>query len=171
LIDDLYKKEWVVYCKPPFESPKQVLKYLGQYTHRIAISNHRIVSLENEKVTFWWRDYRDGNQKKLMTLDVFEFIRRFLLHVLPVHFVKIRHYGLLSSRSRKTKLKRCQELLEVPKNKRENKTTDLSWEELLLKITGIDPRICPVCGKGKMITIETINSKNHSPPGRLFLVA
>ena len=112
-LDNLYTQEWVVYCKPPFGSPKQVLNYLGRYTHRVAISNHRIVSMENGMVTFRWRDYRDGNKNKLMTVEASEFIRRFLLHILSNNFVKIRYYGFLSNSNRKTKLKRCQELLNV----------------------------------------------------------
>lgn len=91
LINALYQKEWVVYCKKPFKSPWHVLRYLGRYTHRVAISNQKIVSLQDGRVTFSWRDYKDENKTKLMTLEASEFIRRFLLHVLPDRFVKIRH--------------------------------------------------------------------------------
>jgi hypothetical protein len=90
------KPEWVVYSIPPFGSPDQMLDYLGRYTHRVAISNHRQVSLVDGKATFRWRDYKDGNKRKRMTLDAHEFIRRFLLHVLPHGFVRIRHYGFLA---------------------------------------------------------------------------
>jgi len=110
LIDDLYQKEWVVYCKKPFKSPWYVLRCLGRYTHRVAISNQRFVSLQDGKVTFSWRDYKDDNRTKLMTLEASEFIRRFLLHVLPSRFVKIRHYGILSNRNRNIKLRLCQRL-------------------------------------------------------------
>lgn len=107
LIDKLYKKEWVVYSEPPFKNATYVLEYLGRYTHKVAISNHRILKIEDGKVTFKWRDYKDNNKNKAMTLDAFEFIRRFLLHILPRSFVKIRHYGTLSNRNRKAKLKKC----------------------------------------------------------------
>ena len=101
LITALYGKKWVVYCKPPFKRTRDVIDYLGRYTHRIAISNHRIVKFEDDRVSFRWRDYADGNKTKVMTLDADEFIRRFLLHVLPDRFVKIRHYGLLGNRCRR----------------------------------------------------------------------
>ena len=109
LITDLYKKKWVVYCKPPFNETKDVLEYLGRYTHRIAISNHRLVKLENDEVSFRWRDYSDNNKVKIMPLKADEFIRRLLLHVLPDKFVKIRHYSLLGNRCRRKKLDRCRE--------------------------------------------------------------
>ena len=95
-----YYKKWVVYCKPPFSSAEGVLQYLGRYTHRIAISNNRIVEVKDGKVSFRWRDYADGDKQKIMTLQAQEFIRRFLLHVLPPRFVRIRHFGLLANRSR-----------------------------------------------------------------------
>ena len=107
----LYAKEWVVYAKPPFNGPETVLGYLGRYTHRIAITNHRIIGMEDGKVSFLWKDYADGNKQKVMTLDAFEFIRRFLLHVLPDGFVKIRHFGFLSNRHRKECLEACRMLL------------------------------------------------------------
>jgi hypothetical protein len=94
------KKRWVVYCKPPFGGPEQVLQYLGRYTHRIAISNHRLVSFQDGQVTFRWKDYRDQGRKKVMTLPVNEFIRRFLMHIVPAGFVRIRHYGFLANRNR-----------------------------------------------------------------------
>jgi predicted Zn-ribbon and HTH transcriptional regulator len=99
-MNSLYTKDWVVYCKPPFQNPEHVLSYLGQYTHKVAISNHRIQEVHEGKVSFQWKDYADNHQKKVMTLDALEFIRRFLLHIPPQRFVKIRHYGLLSNRNR-----------------------------------------------------------------------
>jgi len=96
----LFRQNWVVYCKPPFGGPEQVLRYLGRYTHRVAISNYRLVCLENDRVTFRWRDSAHGNQQRLMTLSVEEFLRRFLLHVLPPGFVRIRHFGFLAHRRR-----------------------------------------------------------------------
>ena len=99
--------EWVVYAKRPFDGPEQVLKYLARYTHRVAISNRRLLSLADGRVTFEWKDYAAGNQTKTMTLDAVEFIRRFLLHVLPSGFVHIRHFGFLANRTRKEKLALC----------------------------------------------------------------
>ena len=169
-IDKLYSKEWVVYCKPPFGSSKHVLEYLGRYTHRVAISNNRIVYFDDELVVFKWRDYRDGNKEKFMTVTAKEFIRRFLLHVLPQKFVKIRHYGILSNRNRMTKLKKCKTLLKkfLPKD---NDKPKLTTEELLLKITGIDVNICPCCG-GKMVNnIKKIEPKIFDPPDFNFKTA
>jgi hypothetical protein len=155
LIDTLYQKEWVLYCKKPFKSPWYVLRYLGRYTHRVAISNQRIVSLHNDQVSFQWRDYKDKNRNKVMMLDASEFIRRFLLHVLPSRFVKIRHYGILSNRNRNRKLRLCQKLTfskirEVQK---------LSSATLLFKLTGLDLRVCPCCKQGKMITKQILSPK------------
>jgi hypothetical protein len=148
LIDALYQKEWVVYCKKPFKSPWYVLHYLGRYTHRVALTNQRLIDLQDGQVTFSWRDYKDNNKTKLMTLDASEFIRRFLLHVLPSRFVKIRHYGILSNRNRNRKLRLCQKLT-LSKIRDAGK---LSVLELMFKLTGLDLRVCPYCGKGTMIT-------------------
>ncbi|MCC5910974.1 MAG: IS91 family transposase [Clostridiaceae bacterium] len=137
-IDKQYKKEWIVYCKAPFKNAAYVLEYLGRYTHRVAISNNRIVKMENGNVTFRYRDYRDDNRKKLMTITAEEFIRRFLMHVLPSKFVKIRHYGILSNRNRNLKLKRCKVLTGVISRKNEVEAMKLTARELLLEITGID---------------------------------
>lgn len=169
LIDTLYKKKWVTYCKEPFGSPEAVLAYLARYTHRVAISNNRIVKIEacpgrNGKVTFKWRDYKDDGKEKLMTLDAFEFIRRFLLHVLPKNFYKIRYYGIWSSRNRKTKLKKCQEILQYNPDTDLAETASLGWEDLLYELTGIDARLCPKCKKGRMVTIEEIVPKLRTAP-------
>jgi hypothetical protein len=164
LLDTLYEQEWNVYAKKPFGGPEQVIAYVGRYTHRVAISNSRIVSIEGDQVTFWWRDYRDGDKVKLMTLDAFEFIRRFLMHILPNKFFKIRYYGILSSRNRQTKLKRCKEILGVMEDLEEHATQAATWEELLLELTEIDPRICPRCNKGRMIRKEELQPVSHAPP-------
>lgn len=111
LKEALYKKNWVVYAKKPFAGPGQVIKYLGRYTHRIAISNSRIIAHKNNKVDFYWKDYRDHNRWKIMQLDTLEFMRRFLLHVLPANFCKIRYYGIFSLAGRKQKLKHCLKLI------------------------------------------------------------
>lgn len=142
----LYHKNWIVYCKPPFKNAAYVVEYLGRYTHRVAISNNRILKVVDGRVTFKWRDYRDHNKQKLMELSADEFIRRFLTHVLPPGFTKIRHYGFLSSRAKGTKLKLCKKLTKtavtsVPRVK-------LSAIELLNKLTGKDFTLCPCCGIG-----------------------
>ena len=146
LLRGLYAKEWVVYAKPPFNGPENVLRYLGRYTHRIAITNHRIVGMEDGNISFRWKDYADGNKQKVMTLDSSEFIRRFLLHVLPDGFVKIRHFGLLSNRHRKECLEACRMLLGM---KEAVPVRSETWQESLLRITGIDVTRCPVC-EGRM---------------------
>lgn len=168
-IDKLYKKEWIVYCKPPFGSPEHVLEYLGRYTHRVAISNNRIVFFDNGLVVFKWRDYRDNNREKFMTVTAEEFIRRFLMHVLPQKFVKIRHYGILSNRNRMTKLKKCKNLLKVSLP-RDDAKSKLSTTELLFKITGIDINVCPCCN-GKMINKKKIDPKISDPPDADFKTA
>lgn len=99
-LSPLYISEWVVYCKPPFKNAGYVVEYLGRYTHRVAISNNRILDLDDGNVTFKWRDYRDGKKEKIMTVTAEEFIRRFLSHILPNRFTKIRHFGLLASRNK-----------------------------------------------------------------------
>ena len=150
-LTDLYHQKWVVYCKPPLKNPEKMMDYLGRYTHRVALSNDRLVKMEDDQVTFRWRDSAENNKIKRLTIEAFEFIRRFLLHVLPDHFVKIRYYGILSHRSRKRKLLWCKKLLGVSTDKEPEERTKETWEDLLTRITGIDPRVCPRCGKGKMI--------------------
>jgi hypothetical protein len=145
--------DWVVYAKPPFAGPESVLAYLGAYTHRIAISNHRILSLEQRRVAFRYRDYADGRKQKILRLDVDEFIRRFLLHVLPKSFVRIRHYGLLANRSRRQKIARCRELLSASEPKQPVKET---VSEKLLRLTGVDLQRCPACHEGYMVAVAEI---------------
>lgn len=154
LINGLYLKNWYVYCKRPFKTPASVLRYLGRYTHRVAISNHRILSMENAMVAFSYKDYKDKNAKKAMSLPVNEFIRRFLLHVLPNGFRKIRHYGFLSPASKKTKLRLCKKLLGV---KLKATFVALSTRDLLLKITGKDITVCPICSKGRIIFVSGLH--------------
>jgi hypothetical protein len=156
LLTNLYQQEWVVYCKPPLKHPEKVIDYLGRYTHRVALSNDRLVKREGNRVTFRWRDSADNNKIKWLTLEAFEFIRRFLLHVLPSQFVKIRYYGILSHRNRKGKLLRCKRLLGASNSEEPKEGPKESWQDLLTRITGIDPRVCPYCGKGKMIQRETL---------------
>jgi hypothetical protein len=160
-----YHKKWVVYCKPPFNGIEGVLQYLSRYTHRIAISNHRILKLEDGKVSFLWRDYSDGDKEKIMTLHANEFIRRFLLHVLPDRFVKIRHYGLIANRRRKDNIALCRELLGSCTIVTKDKDTPITWQELLLKVSGVDLTKCPVCQKGTMVRVEVLHPlRCNSPP-------
>jgi hypothetical protein len=154
----LYEKDWVVYCKPPFKTAGHVVEYLGRYTHRVAISNNRIIRLHDGKVTFSWRDYRDSNRQKLMDLTADEFIRRFLIHVLPKKFTKIRHYGLLSPRVKTVRLKLCKKLTSTPI--REKPPVRISAVELLQKITGRDFTICPCCGVGHLSRASPVKASN-----------
>jgi len=152
----LSRKKWVVYCKPPFDGPQRVLQYLGRYTHRIAISNNRIFAIQDGNVSFRWRDYADDNRQKTMTLKADEFIRRFLLHVLPSRFVRIRHFGLLANRNRKDNIAACREILGDPEILTPKTIRQESWQEQLLRICGIDVSICPVCQKGRMCRVALL---------------
>jgi hypothetical protein len=150
------KVEWVVYAKPPFGGPDQVLDYLGRYTHRVAISNDRLVRLEDGKVTFRWKDYRQGNKQKLMTLKAEEFIRRFLLHVLPRGFVRIRHFGFLANCHRENKLSLCRELLGAPRVDPQQFSMPDDWKALYEKLTGQSLTLCLACHQGRMLTVEIL---------------
>jgi len=148
------QKSWVVYAKKPFGSPQTVLDYLGRYTHRVALSNDRILNVQNGLVTFSYRDRKDRDRKKTMTLDAQEFIRRFLLHVLPDGFMRIRHFGFLANRVKKLALLQCRKLLglnpalpEIPKP---------SAHELLRELIGIDLSRCPSCKQGTMIIVAEL---------------
>jgi hypothetical protein len=153
LINQLWENKWVVYSGEPFGSPQQALDYMGRYTHRVAISNHRIVNVENGKVSFTYRDRKDNDKLKIMTLDADEFIRRFLLHVLPDDFMRIRYYGFLSNRCKKKNLSKCRQLLGLsPLPEPAEKTN----QEMMLELTGIDISKCPRCGKGTMKVIGEI---------------
>ena len=147
--DQLYQKKWVVYAKKPFGGPEQVFKYLGRYTHRVAISNHRIIKIKDDKVSFLYRDYKDNSFKKCMTLQGFEFLRRFLLHELPREFVRIRHYGISASPNVKTKLADAKKLLNVDIESPTQVDDNLPWWERFLALTGVDVMKCPRCG-GRM---------------------
>lgn len=153
-LNNLYRLRWVVHAKPPFGGPEHVFRYLARYTHRVAISNHRLLALEDGKVTFRYKDYADYRRKKKLTISAVEFIRRFLLHVLPLGFVRIRHYGLLASRNVETKLARARALLEpeapVKDSPAESSESPLTWWERLLELTGVDIFACPACREGRM---------------------
>jgi len=139
------KHDWVVYAKPPFGGPQQVLKYLARYTHRIAISNRRLVSVDDETVSFGWKDYAHGNRPRTMTLDGAEFLRRFLLHAVPGGFMRIRHFGLLANRMRTKNLERCRRLLafEAP--------ADASAQVSPGSGATVEHEHCPLCGVGRLI--------------------
>jgi hypothetical protein len=147
----LRKKNWIVYAKKPFGSPRTVLDYLGRYTHRVALSNERILSAQNGQVTFTYRDRKDKDRLKSMTLDAQEFIHRFLLHVLPDGFMRIRHFGFLANRAKKHALPQCRKLLGL--SSALLKLPKKSAQDLLLELTGIDLSRCPRCQKGTMIVI------------------
>jgi hypothetical protein len=144
-LNSLYQKQWVVYAKRPFGSAEQVFRYLGRYSHRVAISNQRLIEVDDDQVCFAWRDYADGNRNKIMSLEIDEFIRRFLLHVLPNGFVRIRHYGLLASGQIQTKWVRCLALLEG--ENKQSKQREKTWIERAIEWFGFHPLKCPHCGK------------------------
>lgn len=156
LIDELFKTDWVVYIKESFNNSNSVIEYLAKYTHRIAISNHRIISLENGVVTFSYKDYTDGNKKKIMSLPVMQFMRRFLLHIVPHKFVRIRYYGILSNSVKNIQVSKCREYYRIKEIKRIKK----EWYEIYRIVTGIDIFECKKCHKGRMIVYETIKAVN-----------
>jgi len=160
----LFRKDWVVYSKPPFGGPEYVLQYLGRYTHRVAISNHRLVSFAEGKVTFRWRDSAHNNEPKLLTLSLDEFLRRFLLHVLPKGFVRIRNFGFLANRRRAATLPLCFQLLgSAPQTEQELSTAN----------DANDLRLCPKCG-GPMMVIKRLTAAEiqlRSPPALVTAAA
>jgi hypothetical protein len=144
----LFRKDWVVYAKPPFGGPEHVLHYLARYTHRVAISNHRLIQLANGQVTFRWKDYAHGSKKRKMTITAHEFLRRFLLHVLPKGFVRIRFFGFLANRRRRTQLAQCQQLLAAlpePRSRPSPAQPIPTW-------------LCPLCG-GTMVVVERLTAQ------------
>jgi hypothetical protein len=148
LVDALKKKDWIVYAKRPFAGPQQVLEYLGRYTHRVAISNHRLLALENNQVTFTYRDRSDGDKLKRMTVAATEFIRRFLLHVLPAGFVKIRYCGFMAHRHKQRHIRLIRKLIDP--QAREPEKLKLTVAQMMLRLAGIDITCCPQCGQGKL---------------------
>jgi len=154
--------DWVVYAKPPFAGPDQVLDYVGRYTHRVALSNDRLLDIEDGKVCFRWKDYRQNSRRKTMTLDAEEFIRRFLLHVLPDRFQRIRYYGLLGNRHRGEKLALCRALLGMPEP--ETDDTVKGYRDRCEELTGVSLWECPVCRHGRMIQVEVLEPGAPRPP-------
>jgi Putative transposase/Transposase zinc-binding domain len=157
----LYAKEWVVYAKRPFGGPAQVLKYLARYTHRVAISNSRLLELRDGRVTFRYKDYADAHKQKTLTLGADEFLRRFLQHVLPRSFVKIRHYGLLANVQREVRLALCRRLLLVAQGAAAVPSADTA------EIQPAQPHCCPQCGGIRLIYRELDPAKPRSPPTAL----
>lgn len=167
LCNSLFKNNWVVYCKRPFAGPDKLFAYLGRYTQRVAISNHRLLSVTDQAVTFITRD------RKTATLHPQEFIRRFLLHVLPKDFYKIRHYGLLASGNVNTKLAIAHGLVAAhqpaEQSRSPNTSTALQWQTLLEKLTGINVRVCPACGGKRMVRIPIPNDAPGAMPPQLHV--
>jgi len=159
LIQSLSKIKWIAYAKPPFAGPEQVLEYLGRYTHRVAISNNRIVSIDNGKITFTYRD-RKQNETRKMTIDADKFIRRFLLHILPKGFMKIRYFGFLAHKNKKKAIPILRKLInpeaELPEKVKE------TIQEMMLRLTGTDITCCPKCKKGKMTLIKKLPKPNRN---------
>jgi len=166
LLEQCGKMDWVVYAKPPFGGPEKVLDYLGRYTHRIAISNHRLLELKDGRVSFTWKNYRQGGRRQVMTLEATEIIRRFLLHTLPDGFVRIRFYGLLANAHRAQKLARCRELLGLAEEEEEDgDRLKPDWVERLRALTGRDPLACPKCEAGRLACIRTLSPPARAAPG------
>jgi hypothetical protein len=151
---DTANTEWVVYAKPPFGGPEQVLKYLARYTHRVAISNYRLISLEGDQVEFFYKDYADEGKQKTMKLKAVEFIRRFLLHVLPAGFVRIRHYGFLANRVCREKLELCRTLLAALTTPGPVEAEPVPGPKEAVEGRP-EPHACPSCGEGRMVIVET----------------
>ena len=157
----LREAEWVVYAKRPFAGPEQVLDYVGRYTHRVAISNNRLLDIAQDKVTFRYKDYRHEAQQKTMTLEAEEFIRRFLLHVLPEGFQRIRYYGFLANRYREQKLARCRELLDMRAPEPPALEGVKVYRERYQELIGTSLWECPVCHQGRMLLIEILPRSPH----------
>jgi predicted Zn-ribbon and HTH transcriptional regulator len=154
LIQSLFQITWIVYARRPFAGPQQVLEYLGRYTHRVAISNNRIVSITNDKVTFTYKDRKRNDEVKSMTLDADEFIRRFLLHVLPRGFMKIRYFGFLANTNKKKCVPLLRKLID-PSARLPDKISE-TVQEMMLRLTGEDITCCPQCKKGRMVKLRKL---------------
>jgi len=154
MINELKDKQWITYSKQPFGGPEQVLEYLGRYTHRVAITNNRILSIEDGEVIFKYCDRSDENKIKELNLKAKEFIRRYLLHILPRGFMKIRYYGFLAHANKKECIPLLRQLINPDAEIAEKLTETV--QEMMLRLTGVDLSLCPECGKGKMVYIEDL---------------
>jgi len=161
----LKESEWIVNARRPFAGPQQVLDYVGRYTHRVAISNNRLIDIDNGRVQFHWKDYRDNSEIKVMDLEADEFIRRFLLHVLPEGFQRIRYYGFLANRERRKKLALCRHLLGM--QSASQTTTIKDYRERYQELTGRSLTLCPRCQQGQMLIVETLPPALCRVPSRL----
>jgi hypothetical protein len=159
LINAVSKTRWIAYAKRPFAGPHQVLEYLGRYTHRVAISNNRIISIDNGRVTFTYKDRQKDDEIKKITLDADEFIRRFLLHVLPKGLMKIRYFGFLSHTNKKQDIALIRKLIDPDATLPEKIQESIG--EMMLRLTGIDICCCPQCKKGKMIQVRKLPVQDH----------
>jgi hypothetical protein len=157
------KVEWMLYAKPPFGGPEEVLEYVGRCTHRVAISNHRLPHIEDGKVRFHWKDYRDHNRQKTMTLSAEEFLRRFLLHVLPTGFQRIRYYRLLGNRYREQKLARCRQLLGRSPSEAPAAEPPPDYRDRYQQLTGSCLWECPICHQGRMRVVEILAGIDGRP--------
>ena len=161
----LKSTQWVVYAKRPFAGPKQVLRYLGRYTHRVAISNNRLLGDADGKVSFDWKDYKNGSAHKIMTLEADEFIRRFLLHVLPKGLQRIRHFGFLGNRYREQNVAKVRELLGQKPAPSTHPDKDMDYRERYEQLTGHSLLQCPACRRGQMLLTRTLPSPSpHLAP-------
>ena len=154
-----FQKQWVVYAKRPFASPKTVVEYLGRYTHKVAISNHRLIDVNDKTVSFSYKDYRDAANKKTLTISGTEFLRRFAHHVLPCGFVRIRHYGFLASRNKPKELNIAKQCLKQQKWEKQNYT----WQQIAQEKLGYDPDRCPHCMEDRMVIYQIINPERGPP--------
>ena len=160
MLDCVWKKPWIVYCEPPLGNAQQIVKYLGQYTHRVTISNHRIQNIDDSGVSFFYKDYKDNSKKKMTKLTGVEFLRRFCMHILPYRFVNIRYYGILSSEQKDgIKPLQTKEQQEV--------TVKKTAQERILRLTGFDRYQCPYCRTGTMLTVELL-PRVRSPTNVLY---
>jgi hypothetical protein len=159
--NELYSKNWVIYAKRPFGGPKQVIEYLGRYTHKVAISNHRIKAADTEGVVFEYKDYKTGGEKKDMRLTTDEFIRRFVQHILPPKFRRMRHYGFLSNASKQKSLEKARKALKVKAQITLDKAA--RREAARQKLLGQNPDLCPCCKKGKMLRVGIL-PPSRAPP-------
>lgn len=155
----LFAKPWVVYAKRPFASPKTVVEYLGRYTHKVAISNHRIIKVDDKNVSFFYKDYRDAAKKKIATISGWEFLRRFAKHILPHGFMRIRHYGILASRNKALELNLAKTHFKQPQWQKQK----YSWQQIARERLHFNPECCPHCKQDSLITIKIIVPKRGPP--------
>lgn len=163
LLRQAASREWVVYSKTPLAGPGQVLRYLGRYTHRIAIGNERLVALQDGLVTFRYRDRKRGDERRLLSLQASHFVERFLLHVLPRGFVRVRHFGLQANGRRSRLIARARQLLHSPAPPQPDKTHRESWQDLYRRLTGREPARCPYCDHGTLRPVTLPNGDGRGP--------